>query len=272
MANRVDMYVTALVVLSIGVLTINFAHGIPVASRSNAIEYDPEEAAGMVEGDMMLTDEQILFLHSPIRGRNGLIAETKRWPNRLVYYKIIGNFDAAHRNAILSGIRTLEARTCLRFQEADATQKAYVAIDSQIGGCYTAVGYLGKVQTMNLEVYPIGEGCFRPGTILHEFMHALGFYHQQSASDRDNYIDVLYDNIVDGKEFNFKRYTDDVITDFDVGYDYDSCLHYRPGAFSKNGEDTIVPKDSTATIGQRLGLSKKDIDKINIMYKCPIEI
>lgn len=125
---------------------------------------------------------------------------------------------------------------------------------------------------MNLENYPIGEGCFRPGTILHEFMHALGFYHQQSDSDRDKYVQVVYDNIVPGKEFNFEKYDLSIVTDFDMGYDYDSCLHYRPGAFSKNGQDTIVPLDAKARIGQREHLSKKDINKINIMYKCPILI
>ncbi|XP_068140017.1 seminal metalloprotease 1-like [Drosophila tropicalis] len=233
---------------------------------------DPEEAGGFFEGDMQLTPEQELARKGGfIQGRNGLIDEKKRWPDNVVIYKISDDFDLSHKQAILNGIATLELNTCVRFREAiDGDDETYLTITAKSGGCYTAVGYQGKPQEMNLETYPLGEGCFRPGTILHEFMHALGFYHQQSSAIRDDYIQVVYDNIVPGKEFNFEKYSADKVTDFEMGYDYDSCLHYRPGAFSTNGEDTIIPLDSTAQIGQRLILSSKDIDKINIMYKCPI--
>ncbi|XP_065357456.1 seminal metalloprotease 1 [Calliphora vicina] len=246
-------------------------NAVPIVKR----DLDPELMAGQFEGDMLLTEEQLRSITNPfskIQGRNGLVDESKRWPNNIVYYKIVGNFDATHRQAILEGIATLEARTCIRFHEADDSQPHYLAITSDPGGCYTAVGYLAKVQQMNLEVYPLNEGCFRTGTILHEFMHALGFYHQQSDAQRDDYIEILYDNIIPGKEFNFEKYNKAFVTDFDMGYDYESCLHYRSTAFSINGKETIRTLDSKAEIGQRIGLSDKDISKINIMYKCPIMI
>ncbi|EDV33639.1 uncharacterized protein Dana_GF13899 [Drosophila ananassae] len=232
--------------------------------------YDPEEAGGFVQGDMMLTPDQKNNLAFGPKARNGVINPEKRWPQNLVVYRISDDFDNSHKKAIETAIETLKQNTCIKFREATDADTAYLTVTANPGGCYTAVGYRGAPQEMNLEVYPLGEGCFRPGTILHEFMHALGFYHQQSSAIRDGFVNVVYDNIVPGKEFNFEKYSDSVVTDFDLGYDYDSCLHYRPGAFSINGEDTIVPLDSSAQIGQRLGLSSKDIDKINIMYKCPI--
>lgn len=55
-------------------------------------EIDPEISAGKFEGDMILTEEQVRALTLKIQGRNGLVDESKRWPNNIVYYKIVGNF------------------------------------------------------------------------------------------------------------------------------------------------------------------------------------
>lgn len=48
-----------------------------------------------------------------------------------------------------------------------------------------------------------------------------------------------------------------------------SVMHYKYDAFSKNGQPTIVAKMATTDVmGQRVGFSKMDIEKINKMYKC----
>ena len=41
-------------------------------------------------------------------------------------------------------------------------------------------------------------GCIYEGTIMHELIHALGFFHEQSRPDRDSYIRVNYSNIQTG--------------------------------------------------------------------------
>ena len=52
-------------------------------------------------------------------------------------------------------------------------------------------------------------------------------------------------------------------------YDYESVMHYRRNAFSKNGRDTITTLDPTKqnVIGQRGGLSTIDIEELNAVYK-----
>lgn len=70
---------------------------------------------------------------------------------------------------------------------------------------------------------------------------ALGFYHMQSAHDRDDYVQIKWNNIISGYESNFNKYGPKVVTHFNGSYDYDSIMHYGAFGFSKNGDPTIVP-------------------------------
>lgn len=107
---------------------------------------------------------------------------------------------------------------------------------------------------------------------MHEFIHAIGFYHMQSTYDRDDYVVVLRENMQEGTEHNFNKYDKDFVSDFGITYDYNSVMHYSKFGFSIDGESpTIVPKDPYAQIGQRVGLSRKDIEKINRMYECALD-
>lgn len=51
---------------------------------------------------------------------------------------------------------------------------------------------------MGKQVLSIGAGCDRIATIEHEFLHALGFWHEQSRADRDDYVTIMWDRIQEG--------------------------------------------------------------------------
>jgi hypothetical protein len=135
-------------------------------------------------------------------------------------------------------------------------------------GCYSTIGMNGGKQILNLSPAPVGKGCFKLFSIVHELMHVLGFVHMHCATDRDEYIKVLEENILPNNTQNFVKYSKKVITQFGTGYDYESVMHYPATAFSKNREPTIIPLKSLngGVMGQREKLSDMDIARINAMY------
>lgn len=54
--------------------------------------------------------------------------------------------------------------------------------------------YIGRVGC-GKQGLSIGRQCVDKETILHELGHALGYFHEQSRPDRDQYIRVLTKNI-----------------------------------------------------------------------------
>ena len=84
-------------------------------------------------------------------------------------------------------------------------------------------------------------------------------------------VDTTIFSLLTGKEHNFNKYEDDLITDMNTPYDYESVMHYRPLSFNKNASiptiTTTIPYFNEV-IGQRLDFSPVDITRLNRMYDC----
>lgn len=65
--------------------------------------------------------------------------------------------------------------------------------------CWSAVGRSYWLDGVGQEL-SLGSGCDNVGTAIHEIMHALGFWHEQSRPDRNQYVEVLWENIVEGAQ------------------------------------------------------------------------
>jgi len=140
------------------------------------------------------------------------------------------------------------------------SQQGYVQINKK-GGCYSSVGYGNRMRQMSL-----AGGCLSKGIIIHEFLHAIGLWHEQSRPDRDQYVDVFWNNMVSTMKHNFNKNSNSRTLGFP--YDYGSIMHYGKYGFSNNGQPTLLPKDRSKHIGQRKGMSSVDAGKVNALYKC----
>ncbi|ODM90888.1 Zinc metalloproteinase nas-14, partial [Orchesella cincta] len=130
-------------------------------------------------------------------------------------------------------------------------------------GCDSYIGKQGGRQEMNLE----SPGCMHIGTVMHEFIHALGFFHEQARPDRDDHVDIFYENVIPGQRHNFHKFEMSEVSTLGIPYNVKSIMHYESDAWSTNGKSTILTKNGDV-IGKNLHMQPTDIQKLRAMYKC----
>ncbi|XP_060695148.1 hatching enzyme 1.2-like [Hemiscyllium ocellatum] len=166
------------------------------------------------------------------------------------------------QQVIIDALMQFNILTCIRFLHR-TNQNEYLEF-SNGDGCWS---YIGPMNRKSQEISLSTSGCIQAGIIQHEVMHALGFQHEHTRTDRDKYIDIIISNIEPGSYGNFKTKQSN---NMGFPYDYGSIMHYGKYVFSKGyGLPTILPKPNrTVLIGQIRGLSELDVIKINRLYNC----
>jgi len=178
--------------------------------------------------------------------------------------------DESRKQVLISAIREFNTKTCVKFVAKHPSDLDYIRIT--IGeGCYSTS--VGKNLHGGEQQISIGANCNYLGTVIHEMMHAIGFYHEHTRLDRDQYVTIYWNNIVNGRESQFKKYPHGEADYLGESYDYDSVMHYPRDGFGVeiNGRRlaTVVPKDKPwRKIGQRNSFSTIDVNQINKLYNC----
>ncbi len=180
------------------------------------------------------------------------------WPRNTVPYRI----DLAlNPEPIRKAIEMINRLTTVRFVE-QTTETDFIQFRfTDRRQCLSYVGRRGGEQNIILDPNTCGSG-----NVLHEIMHALGFIHEHSRSDRDEHLIVHWNEIIADARSQFQKMTP-ALSRIDLHpFDFDSILLYASDSFSAQQRPTLTRKDGSAFKANREQLSKGDVARIKILY------
>ncbi|CAM4573910.1 unnamed protein product [Leuciscus chuanchicus] len=186
------------------------------------------------------------------------------WWDIPVPYELSINLSMNYRGVILRAFEQFRLKSCIDFKPR-AAEEFYISVESR-EGCWS---YIGRTSPGG-QTLSIGNGCGIKAIVEHEFLHALGFYHEQTRYDRDDYVTIRYENIIRGYESYFNKSSENVSGTEGTPYDYHSVMHFDKNAFSNGNGSTIITKNPEFqdVIGQLMEMSEYDALELNKLYKC----
>ena len=136
---------------------------------------DDPTMGNKAEGDIAVSNLRKFMDDQSSIGRNAIRQNYRRWPNNEIPYTLSSQYGSYSRSIIAKAMNEYHTKTCIKFIPRDANKhKDYVYIHPD-DGCYSLVGRTGGKQPLSLD-----SGCIQTGTIVHELMHTVGFFHEQS--------------------------------------------------------------------------------------------
>lgn len=199
----------------------------------------------------------------------------KQWPDGIIPYDIPDTYSETEKFKIRVGMDRWERQTCVKF--VPWSEKVHEELGAvrymnffRGGSCFSRQGF-HKHQP---QVIGIGASCFGLQTIVHELGHAIGMKHTMERNDRDNYIEIMYENINPDSRRNYDTTAmkNQSYPYYGTPYDYKSIMHYGPKAYSGNGGITMVTKDPAynSLIGTAPDVSFYDAMFVNNAYNCTV--
>jgi Astacin (Peptidase family M12A) len=223
------------------------------------INIENRDGLAVVQGDIVLGTTAEMTNKGSVKSL--IYTKAPLWKKGVVPYVLAADFP--NRKKVEEGLKDFE-RTKIKFRPRTQDDDNYIEFvltsNPNIGG-QSYYGMQGGRQELWLNA---NTAVWNTGTVIHELCHALSFAHEQCRKDRDTFVEIVEANVLDGYMSQFDKLG---TSGADLGpYDFDSVTHYGKTAFSKNGQDTIRPRQGKPKFGQRSRLSDGDVNGINAGY------
>lgn len=217
----------------------------------------------LVEGDMVMSNSE-----PEMSLRKATPDTSVYWPNGEVVYTYHESINQNEMNVIEAAMQHWRQNTCLKFRPRTAGDYYFIRFRSDTQGCWSLVGRQADRINQGQDV-SIGAGCANLNVVVHEIGHVIGFYHEQSRSDRDQYIEIVWNNVLPGYALQFRKESD---SNLNVPYDLTSTMQYPQWAFSREifEKSTIVAKNPAYQrfLSKNYPLSFRDRILANHLYQC----
>lgn len=208
------------------------------------------------QGDVLIGDKNDL----PELMKNRVVKRGRpsKWPGGRIPFVLDERLH--HPDKVLEAIEYLNLMTHVKFIKK-ANQKDYVLITPGDQDCYSYAGKIGGEQEIFLTSH-----C-GVKEILHEMMHTLGFMHEQTREDRDQYVEVLWDNIDEINHLQFKKIPNDFLGLTGRPFDFESIMLYDSYVFARSRQEPAMLTSSGDIIPESNALlSQEDIERVNLAY------
>lgn len=235
------------------------------------VGYEIIDGRPIFEGDIRLNQDELDRNDELLaEGRYPLASVTQAsllWPGGIVPIRTTEIDSNTSKKAILvRAMKHIELNTPIRFV-AYTNQSDYLNANPIAGssaGCgLSGNGRQGGEQDVDL---PVSGNCTFFNAYVHELLHAIATYHEQSRADRDNYVTIDFDNVTN--TYAFETYIERGQQGQDIGpYNFASIMHYHSTAFQGNQPTpTIVRNDGRPLAPSQRGMSMGDTNGIRMVY------
>jgi hypothetical protein len=228
----------------------------PYRPEGNVIEFQVVDGYAIAYGDLVLGKPEPSF-----SGNKGYYdaPNPQPWERPEIPYAIHPDLPDPQRvEKALDYLRTHSPVSFVPYQG----QKDAILFEPGTEHCYSGLGRMGGLQPIRLS-----PEC-QPQQIMHEVMHALGFVHEQSRPDRDQYVEVLWPNIEEKYRLQFEIVPSTFLEALrDSPFDFHSIMLYPANAFALHPDLMTLRALGTESIAPvQEGLSESDLHRLSRLF------
>lgn len=181
------------------------------------------------------------------------------WDNSILPFEIDSDLSFNERLKVTQAIEEFLENTKITLVPK-TIEESWVIFSNKKKGCFSMIGKYTGGQEISVD------NCSKT-EIMHEIMHTLGWVHEHSRTDRDQFIKVDESRIQEDSKGEYAiSYFDWIGTKIKTPYDYNSIMHYNKKDFSKNDEDVFsytFPYEEY----KKTTFSKTDLQELDIYYQ-----